>query len=71
MDFVSVALLVFVAVVCGGVLAVGVAALVSVRSGRREKLQMKRHVQRLAVASSDSAIPAHRRGRDRPHSKAS
>ena len=71
MDFVSVALLVFVSVVCGGVLVAGVAALVSVRSGRREELQMKRHVQRLAVASSDSAIRAHRRGRDRPHSRAS
>ena len=71
MDFVSVALLVFVSVVCGGVLVAGVAALVSVRSGRREELQMKRHVQRLAAASSDSAISAHHRGSDRPHSKAS
>ena len=71
MDFVSVALLVFVSVVCGGVLVAGVATLVSVRSGRREELQMKRHVQRLAAASSDSAIPAHHRGSDRPHSKAS
>jgi hypothetical protein len=30
-------------------------AVVRVRSGRREDLQMKQHVQRLAFASSDAA----------------
>jgi len=55
MDVLSVAFLVFAAVVLGGVLAVGVGALVRVRSGRREDLQMKQHVQRLAVVGSDAA----------------
>lgn len=53
MDFFPVAFLVFAAIVLGSVLAVGLAALVRVRSGRREKLQMKQHVQRLAVTSGD------------------
>jgi hypothetical protein len=56
MDFFSVALLVFATLFLGGVLVVGLAALVRVRSGRREDLRMKQHVQRLAVASSDTAI---------------
>jgi hypothetical protein len=47
MDFFSVALVVFAAVVLGGVLVVGLAALVRVRSGRREDLQMKQHMQGL------------------------
>ena len=63
MDFFSVALVVFVGVVLGGVLVVGVAALVRVRSGRRE--QIKQHVQRFPVASSDAAIPAHHRPQSR------
>lgn len=53
MAFFAAAFLVFAAIVLGGVLVVGLAALVRVRSGRREKLQMKQHVQRLAVASGD------------------
>jgi len=53
MDFFPVAFLVFAAIVLGSVLAVGLAALVRVRSCRREKLQMKQHVQRLAVTSGD------------------
>jgi len=53
MDFFSAAFLVFAAIVLGVVLVVGLAARVHVRSGRREKLQMKQHVQRLAVASDD------------------
>ena len=60
MDFFSVAVLVFVGVVLGGVLVVGLAALFRVRSGRREKLQMKQHVQRLPEASSDAAIQTQR-----------
>jgi len=56
MDFFSVAILVFAAVVLGGALVVGLAALVRVRSARREDLQMKQHVGRLAVASSDAGI---------------
>jgi len=47
MDFSSVALLVTAAVVVGGVVLAGVAALIQVRNGQRERLQMKRHVQRI------------------------
>jgi hypothetical protein len=59
MDFLSIAFLVLAAAALGGVLVVGLVAVVRVRSGRREDLQMKQHVQRLAFASSDAA-------RDRP-----
>jgi hypothetical protein len=53
MDFSAVALLAFAALVLGGVLLTGVAALVHVRTGRRERLIMKRHVQRLEVTGRD------------------
>ncbi|MGA3258904.1 MAG: hypothetical protein ABSE35_08480 [Bryobacteraceae bacterium] len=55
MSFLSIAFLVFSAAVLGIVLTIGLVALFRVRSGQWEDLQMKRHVQRLAVANSDAA----------------
>ena len=45
MDLVSVAFLVIPAAVAGGVLCMGVTALLQIRRRRRERQQMKRHIQ--------------------------
>ena len=49
MDAFAVAFLVFVVLCLGGILCVGAAMLLHIRR-RRERLQMKRHVQTIEVA---------------------
>jgi hypothetical protein len=47
MDGFAIALLVFAVVFLGGVLCIGLATLLQIRSGRRERLEMKKHLQRI------------------------
>jgi hypothetical protein len=49
MDVFAVAFLFFAAVLFGSLLVVGFVALFKVRHGRREHLEMKRHLQRIGV----------------------
>ena len=51
MDLSAAALLIFAVVVFGGILIGGLAVLIQVRNGQRDRLQMKRHVQRIDVGS--------------------
>ena len=53
MDLFAVALLICAAVFLGGILIGGFAALIQVRNGQRERLQMKRHVQRIDVGGEE------------------
>lgn len=47
MDVFSVPLLFFVAVFLGGILIAGLVALVHIRRGHRERLQMKQHLRNI------------------------
>jgi len=49
MNVFAVALLFFTAVFLGGVLVVVLVALFKVRRGRQERLQMKRHLQKIGA----------------------
>jgi hypothetical protein len=65
MDLFAVAFLFFSAALFGSILVVGVVALVGVRNGRRERLQMKSHLQR--IASHEELMPQYfRPARHRP-----
>jgi hypothetical protein len=52
MDVFAASLLIFAAVFLGAVLIGGIIALVQVRNGRRERLQMKKHLQQTGIAGS-------------------
>ena len=49
MDVFSVALLFFAGLFLGGILIAGVVALVQIRRGQRERLQMKQHLRKIDV----------------------
>jgi hypothetical protein len=53
MDVFATAFLVSTALLLVGVLAVGVTAMLQVRSARRARLQMKRHLQRIYTDGGD------------------
>jgi hypothetical protein len=50
MDLFAVAFLVFAALFLGGVLLAGLIALFQIRTGRRERMQMKQHLRRMELA---------------------
>jgi hypothetical protein len=52
MDVFVGAFIFFVGLFFGSILVVGLVALVRVRHGRRDRLQMKRHLQRIGVPGS-------------------
>lgn len=47
MDTIAVTFVIFAAVALGIVLVVGLAALLHIRQGRRERLQMKQHLRNI------------------------
>ena len=55
MDVFSVALLFFAAVFLGAVLIAGFVALVQIRRGHRERIQMKQHLRNIDVVGGRSA----------------
>ena len=56
MDLFAVALIVFATVFLGSVLIIGLAALVHIRSGRRERLQMRRHLRNIEMAGEGQTL---------------
>lgn len=52
MDAFAAALLFLTAVFCGSLLVAGLVALSKVRHGRRERLQMKRHLQKIGMPAT-------------------
>jgi hypothetical protein len=55
MDVFSVALLFFAAVFLGAVLIAGFVALLQIRRGHRERIQMKQHLRNIDVVGGRSA----------------
>ncbi len=53
MDLFIAALLACAAILVGGILMGGVAVAVHARAGRRERREMRRHLQRLELANRD------------------
>ncbi len=57
MDVFAASLLIFAALFLGAVLAGGIIALIQIRNGRRDRMQMKRHLQQTGIAGSGSYQP--------------
>jgi hypothetical protein len=54
MDLLAGAFIFFTVLFLGSILAIGLIVLVRVRNGRRERLQMKRHLQSIGLAGGSS-----------------